>query len=1114
MNLPKNNENISNTNIIYSYTNSNEENSPNINSSNNDNISNYKIYEEKLKNFLEAIKMNKIKYNSLKLLFEYEDNFRLVYDIYQKNIKTSLDYEILNLFLKSLGNFISLIHANESMEELDKILSTVNRYLKVKLFNKNIILYKAGDIGKKYYILLKGKAYTLVPKKQTKSMTFDEYKNHLKMLYILGEDYLLEKTMYNNVKAVDISYSDIDNNENKLLRKIYQKNFSCNYDKYIKIINGEEHIMIEDFENIESDNESDEENNKKRNENKKNNKFSKNKKGDDRDENENYHKAKKFLKKHFVYMKKEKQRNSVISLYRPLEQINEENKASNNSNLLENVKLNLKMREEMNEKKIEKINTFNIGIPKELLIRDKISKIKYDGGELPTFFSGNKDINKIEERDDKFNDNNMIIKKNSNDNKKEENNNNYSINLRINLIIIGYTRVGILLPGMNFGEINLLKENHISNSTVFVDEDSYIGKLTINEYNITIEKIRTKIRTNSINFLLSIKLFGNISYNSFLNKYWIYFQSKQIEKGEYLFRIGDESENVYIIYNGEIKLNAYIDKDNIDDLIDGIKKENNERNNYYLKIIKNKNNTINNNSIFERKQKFCLMIGKKGDILGLNDIINFKNNKFICEGEVITDHLSYYEINKNVLCGKLPNINNNDSNNNNFNIENLDYITKTKKDFMINKLNDIKTTVEQRYNYLTLEKENNSRNKIKIIKIDENQKSKLDKNKKSLTQKSYNFESKNQNNNSINYNEKQLISTSFFKFEEIKESINNIIQSQEKNKRKSSENNDKYLALNKMISNNILSRNTTILEKIRDNSSIPKNKVNLKLKKIDLKNTIDLKNRYLTLDINNNFKENKINLNTDLNPINNYNSNNNSFTINNSINKNIQNEENKNHYNLLYNQKDIIIDDINKANNYNLCKPYEFPNIQNENDKEDNWQSFKKIKYLKFLFLNDNIQRYKILNYYKIKKQKFQKNVFLNTIINHTIKHNRLDLDNIDNLYSTNNKQNIKNLSKEKYKLKPIKLNIRNENYNYKDKNEEGDNFRITKQNSPLNRTKLVGKNISIINKSTQINFSYEKNKNNSLFINKNNREPIIENITNKFNNKGLLPCIDRAKKL
>jgi hypothetical protein len=122
----------------------------------------------------------------------------------------------------------------------------------VKTYNINKILFRIGDIGTNYYVLLKGKAYTLVPRKIAKAMTFDEYRDHLKILYILGEDYLLEKTMHSNAKSCDISYADIDTKECWDLRNIYKNNYSCKYERYIRIINGDEHIKFDDYINDNS----------------------------------------------------------------------------------------------------------------------------------------------------------------------------------------------------------------------------------------------------------------------------------------------------------------------------------------------------------------------------------------------------------------------------------------------------------------------------------------------------------------------------------------------------------------------------------------------------------------------------------------------------------------------------------------------------------------------------------------------------------------------------------------------------------------------------------------------------------------------------------------------
>ena len=875
----------------------------NINNSlDNNTPSSYRVYEQKLKNFLEGIKSNKIKYNSLKILFEYEDNFKLVCDIYQKYIKSKLELEVLNFYLKSLANFISLIHSDEPMSQLDRTLNTVNRYLRLKMYYKNNILFRIGDIGTKYYILLSGKAYNLVPRKYTKTMTFDQYRNHLKILYIFGEDYLLEKTLHSNIQSCDIAFSEIESEDNKILRNMYHNSYTCNFNKYLKIINGDEHVMIENYDMVNSSDDDsiddkDDENNENSNSNenkddnnnknedkanKDNNKKEENKENENKESNKTikspsnsdknkkkpkkgkYHKILKYFNKNFRIKKRERDSNN--SSYGQLDLITEsmdkdehQSLNSENDNLFiikKNLKNKLKGRNykiinDFGDNNLEEINSFNVGIPEELLTKDKIhsSKFKYDGGELPTFFSREKssqmlyEINKKEEEEIKKEDNN----KNNNKYLFDDNRNNkrYShvLNIKRNLNIIGYENVATITSGMSFGEISLLNENHKRPSTIFIEEDSQIGRLNLGEYNSTIRAVRAKIRTDSINFLLSTKLFGDISYSYFLNKYWIYFQCKKIQKGDFLFKIGEECETVYIIYSGEIKLSSYIDKDNINELIKGIKHDKTKKISYYINKIQNNNmKSINNNSIFERKQKFCLMIGKKGDILGLNDIINYQNNKYICEAEVTSDNLSFYEINKNIIFNQFANSINNNSTKSTLNIENFNNIIKIKQEFMIDKLNNIKNTIEQRYKFLKLDEEKmiSENNKMKKINnIDYKKNFQLNKNKKSLSLNSFNIDNEKQIK-IINFyhKEKQTISTSFLKNEKIKESLNNLIQSnQPLNKRKFSENinsnkTNKVLTLNKTSVNNRLNiYNNINFNKTTDNSSMANNKINFKIKK-------------------------------------------------------------------------------------------------------------------------------------------------------------------------------------------------------------------------------------------------------------------------------------------
>ena len=1158
----------------------------NINNSlDNNTPSSYQVYEQKLKNFLEGIKTNKIKYNSLKILFEYEDNFKLVCDIYQKYIKSKLELEVLNFYLKSLANFISLIHSDEPMSQLDRTLNTVNRYLRVKIYYKNNILFRIGDIGTKYYILLSGKAYNLVPRKYTKTMTFDQYRNHLKILYIFGEDYLLEKTLHSNIQSCDIAFSDIESEDNKILRNMYNNSYTCNFNKYLKIINGDEHVMIENYDMANSsdddsiddkDNENNENSNSNGNKddnnnedkaNKDNNKKEENKENENEESNKTikslsnsdknkekpkkgkYHRILKYFNKNFRIKKRE--RNSNSSAYGQLDLINEsidkdENQSLNSENdnlfiIKKNLKNKLKGRNskiinDFGDNNLEEINSFNIGIPKELLTKDKIhsSKYKYDGGELPTFFSREKsnqilyEINKKEEEEEiKKEDNN----KNNNKNIFDDNRNNiryHVLNIKRIFNIIGYENVATIISGMSFGEISLLNENHKRPSTIFIEEDSQIGRLNLGEYNSTIRAVRAKIRTDSINFLLSTKLFGDISYSYFLNKYWIYFQCKKIQKGDFLFKIGEECETVYIIYSGEIKLSSYVDKDNINELIKGIKHDKTKKISYYINKTQNNNmKNITNNSIFERKQKFCLMIGKKGDILGLNDIINYRNNKYICEAEVTSDNLSFYEINKNIIFNQFANSINNNSTNSTLNIENFHNIIKIKQEFMINKLNNIKTTIEQRYKYLKLDEEKmiSENNKMKKINNLDNRKNfKLNKNKKSLSLNSFNIDNEKQNKFiNFHHKEKQTISTSFLKNEKIKESLYNLIQSnQPLNKRKFSENinytkTNKVLTLNKTSTNNSLNINNNInFNKTTDNSPMANNKINFKIKKnINHKNNIII-NSNLTLDMSNIIKKSKISkIDNNINNLNH----------NNSINNTNENESNIN---------------VIKSSNFNLCKPYEFPNIHKEKNNAGNWDSFRKNKILKFLFFNEsNNERLKLFKYYKIKKTSFKDNYFINTLKSNTLKSNKIiESDNIENnnFYIKKDKYHItksihsekKNLNfkTEKNLLQPLKLSIKTGKNNYnsiKIKSKEGINNTINKKYSPINKRFIINNN-SLINKNIKMNQSNEKTGNESPYINKYKKNSLLKNFyftLNKKDNKttntmkitnNLLPYIERSK--
>ena len=515
--------------------------------------------------------------------------------------------------------------------------------------------------------------------------------------------------------------------------------------------------------------------------------------------------------------------------------------------------------------------------------------------------------------------------------------------------------------------------------------------------------------------------------------------------------------------------------------------------NKYNKFI----NTNSYNSIFERKQKYCLMIGKKGDILGLNDIISYKDNKYLCEGEVTTDYLSYYEINKTIIFNQIAaHLNNDEALNDTLNIENIYYIIKTKQDFMIKKLKNIKNTIEQRHKIFNEENDLNENNQnIKkrhnLNKKEENKKLNMD--KKSLSLYSIN-EKKVKINKTIksNQNEKQSFNWSFFKNEKIKENINNLFE----NKNSLSQYKTNLQIPNKTSIKNSINSNYFNSSRTTKNSSNIKTLINLKLKGKAKK-----RNNIANIPLKEEGKDSR-NILFEINK----NSNN---SINNKSVETYKNDENE--------------DSKRMKLMYNPCKPYEFPRIHEGNNiMKSNWNLFKKNKILKFLFLNENIQRTNLLKNYKLKKNSTNNNYFLSTIKNNSFKKsNILEYNGIENQKSKNKIEYkndlIDNIYSEQKRVKNKNEKKLINSFDLKIKSDKGidiimNHNSISKINKPLRNN-----NHSINDKKIQVSLNRDKNEYNSIKQNFSVRNFFIA-LNNKYRKKRLkirdniLPNIEKTK--
>ena len=200
-----------------------------------------KVSEKKIENLESLIKSN-IKDNEyLHNLFQNEDTLSIIIYILSKNSRSERDIFILNNCLKSQKYFIELLKLEGENFNDEELLTKISYLLRCNLIEENTFLFKVGNKGYKFYIILKGNISILVPKTITLKMKEEQYIHHLQLLYSCNEKHLLEKTINFNLNIFKIKEELY---MKKVLNLINENTNQLNIpiDEYIKYINGEKDI--------------------------------------------------------------------------------------------------------------------------------------------------------------------------------------------------------------------------------------------------------------------------------------------------------------------------------------------------------------------------------------------------------------------------------------------------------------------------------------------------------------------------------------------------------------------------------------------------------------------------------------------------------------------------------------------------------------------------------------------------------------------------------------------------------------------------------------------------------------------------------------------------------
>jgi CRP-like cAMP-binding protein len=119
--------------------------------------------------------------------------------------------------------------ANKFLEDkidennLGRMLYFCSMYMGYHLLKSSHVLFRVGDKGDKFYIILKGKVNILKHASKTEKLTAVEYYNYLKDLRDKNEKYMIKLSLSANSEVYPFSYKDIEEIEDIVFKIKYRK---------------------------------------------------------------------------------------------------------------------------------------------------------------------------------------------------------------------------------------------------------------------------------------------------------------------------------------------------------------------------------------------------------------------------------------------------------------------------------------------------------------------------------------------------------------------------------------------------------------------------------------------------------------------------------------------------------------------------------------------------------------------------------------------------------------------------------------------------------------------------------------------------------------------------
>ena len=531
----------------------------------------------------------------------------LIFHIMKKNQKNGNELLILKLYFLKMDRLVSLLLPLKI--NISDMLSKLVCQMKCEKILKDNILFKAGDIGEKLYIVLKGTVSILIKKEINIECTQLEFLKYLIILYLYQEDNLISEIITKNHGIINID-------ENILLTLLLIFKFFYFFKQNSKLIKNYKTVF--DFISGES-------------------------------------KLRAFIHRKYNYTPMlsleilNYGKNTIQQLYDFYSRkIKEISKSIRNymigKNLNENSKRQIRASVASSSSTQEELQIF-------LKIYDESKKKSKNQEDLYKKISGLNEIptNKIfscstEKYIQRLDVGNILLLI-----QEDTKNNNYDDNViifeeKINLITYVYYEINHLDEGNIFGELALSDPLSKRSATVITKNNCYFASINKEIYDLSLKVAQEKMRLRNVLFFTRGPIFKGLSTNIFLNNFFYRFKKNFYKKGDILFRKGEKRKEIIFVVIGELELSGNITLSEITGIINtlgGILDDNYSRylcNTYYQF----------KDYYYNYKHNFKLCVLKDKEIIGLEDITSNSINIFNCIC-VSTEKTEVYQLDYNIF---------------------------------------------------------------------------------------------------------------------------------------------------------------------------------------------------------------------------------------------------------------------------------------------------------------------------------------------------------------------------------------------------------------------------------------------------------------------------------